>query len=126
MAAQPGVLSAVAGFSGGWVNHPTYKAVCAGGTGHVEAVQLAYDPTQTSYDTLLLAFWAAHDPCSLYRQGADAGAQYSPWVFTHSSAQLRAARQSRQRLQERLGREVQTRVMPAGEHFWEAGREHQR
>lgn len=126
MAAQAGVLTAVAGFTGGWADAPTYADVCAGGTGHVEAVQLAYDPAQTSFDTLLSAFWASHDPCSLYRQGADAGERYSPRVFTHSAAQLHAARQSRDRLQAQLGRQVQTRVLPAEGRFWEAGPEHQR
>jgi len=129
-AAQPGVLRALAGFTGGSIDRPSYEQVCAGGTGHVEAVQLAYDPAQTSYETLLDVFWDSHDPCSLYRQGADSGAQYSPRIVFHSEAQQCAANESRQRLRARLlssggGDVVVTPVLPATGPFWEAGPEHQ-
>ena len=54
----------------------TYEEVSAGGTGHVEAVQVAFDPEATDYDALLAAFWELHDPTSELRQGADAGEHY--------------------------------------------------
>ena len=96
----------------------------AGGTGHVEAVQLAYDPEVTGFDELLDVFWALHDPTSELRQGADAGEQYRCAVFYHSDAQRRAAEEGAARQRER-GAEVKTRVRAAGA-FEVASEEHQR
>ena len=74
LSAVPGVLTAVAGFTGGDVPHATYEQVISGGTGHVEAVQVAYDPRVLSYTELLEAYWLlVPDPTSAYRQGADVG-----------------------------------------------------
>ena len=111
LAAAPGVLCALAGFcaSGaardppdGGARATTYEEVCAGGTGYVEAVQLAYDTEATSYAALLDAYWALHDPTSLYRQGADAGEQYASCIYYHSGAQREAALASRREVQRRL------------------------
>lgn len=76
MKALPGVHVALTGFTGGHLQGATYALVCGGRTGHVEAVQLAYDPSVISYAALLEAYWrAVPDPASAYRQGADVGPQ---------------------------------------------------
>ena len=72
----PGVDSVVAGYAGGTVQNPTYEQVCEGNTGHAEVARITYDPSKVSYERLLEVFWAAHDPTTLDRQGADVGKQY--------------------------------------------------
>lgn len=86
-----GVHSAVSGYTGGPGTHPSYKEVCAGRSGHVEAVQIRYDPAQIDYDTLLRAFFALHDPTTLNRQGNDVGPQYASVLFYHDEEQRQAA-----------------------------------
>lgn len=76
-----GVESVTSGYSGGQVLNPTYKEVCDGTTGHAEVVQIVYNPSVVSFDELLHAFWLAHDPTTLNRQGADVGTQYRSVVF---------------------------------------------
>ena len=66
-----GVASAVSGYMGGALEHPTYEAVCSGQTGHAEVVQLQFDPEVISFDDVLYIFWRTHDPTTLNRQGAD-------------------------------------------------------
>src|SRR4030095_22861 len=68
-----GVESAVSGYSGGTTPNPDYKEVCTGQTGHAEAVQIVFNPGIISYEELLEAFWASHDPTTLNRQGNDVG-----------------------------------------------------
>ncbi len=127
LAELPGVVAAVAGFTGGTSASPTYEEVCSGSGGHVEAVQLAFAPSALAYSELLDAFWTLHDPTTALRQGADVGPQYAPAVFWHSQAQRDAAEASRASVQGGLpeGVAVATRVEPAA-IFWPAGDEHQR
>jgi len=82
-----GVVSVESGYMGGHVENPTYRAVCTGKTGHVEVVQVAFDPAVTSYREILEVFFAIHDPTTRDRQGNDAGPQYRSVVFFHSDAQ---------------------------------------
>lgn len=76
-----GVNKVVAGFAGGTVKNPTYDDVCTRTTGHAEAVQVYYDPAVISYATLAEAFFYAHDPTTLNRQGPDEGTDYRSAVF---------------------------------------------
>ncbi|MEO5572658.1 MAG: peptide-methionine (S)-S-oxide reductase MsrA [Bacteroidia bacterium] len=76
-----GVRDAVSGYSGGSDTQPDYEKVCTGTTGHAEAVQVYYDPSKISYETLLKAFFASQDPTTLNRQGNDAGTQYRSVAF---------------------------------------------
>lgn len=84
-----GVQSVVSGYAGGHVEAPTYKAVCAGTTGHAEVVQVEFDPAVVSFRDLLGVFFTIHDPTTLNRQGADVGTQYRSAVFTHDDEQAR-------------------------------------
>lgn len=86
-----GVEKVISGFSGGHVANPTYKEVCTGTTGHAEACNIIYDPAKITYDELLEAFFVAHDPTQLNRQGNDVGTQYRSAIFYHNSAQKEKA-----------------------------------
>ncbi|WP_246224988.1 peptide-methionine (S)-S-oxide reductase MsrA [Spirosoma terrae] len=86
-----GVKKVVSGYIGGHVANPTYKQVCTGETGHAEACTIVYDPAQISYDDLLAAFFTAHDPTQLNRQGNDVGTQYRSAIFYHNASQKQKA-----------------------------------
>lgn len=86
-----GVASVVSGYAGGTVPDPTYEQVCSGRTGHVEVVQLTFDPETVSYRDLLEIFFTIHDPTTLNRQGADVGTQYRSVIFHHDEAQRETA-----------------------------------
>ncbi len=123
----PGVVSTAVGYTGGKLENPTYQDVCAGSTGHAEAMEVSFDPARVSYDELLDLFWESHDPTMLNRQGPDVGAQYRSAIFFHTSGQEAAARASRARL-EGTGRHrnpIVTEITPASE-FYRAEEYHQR
>ncbi|WPQ61959.1 peptide-methionine (S)-S-oxide reductase MsrA [Chitinophaga sancti] len=86
-----GVLKVESGFSGGTVKNPSYEEVCTGTTGHAEVIQVTYDPAKVSYEELLKAFWTAHDPTQLNRQGNDVGTQYRSVIFYHNEEQHKLA-----------------------------------
>jgi len=86
-----GVVSIESGYMGGHTDNPTYREVCGGRTGHVEVVQVKFDPAVTPYREILEAFFAIHDPTSLDRQGNDSGPQYRSVIFYHSDAQREVA-----------------------------------
>jgi peptide-methionine (S)-S-oxide reductase len=123
----PGVLDAVAGYSGGHTQNPSYQEVCTDSTGHAEVVQVTFDPEKVSYDQLLNVFWTIHDPTQVNRQGPDYGAQYRTAIFFHSPEQEATAKKSKQALEasSKLRRPVATEITPAGP-FWRAEEYHQR
>jgi peptide-methionine (S)-S-oxide reductase len=86
-----GVQSVVSGYMGGRVLNPTYQQVCGGDTGHVEVVQVTFDPTVVSFRDVLEVFFVIHDPTTLDRQGNDRGEQYRSVIFYHSEAQMQTA-----------------------------------
>ena len=88
-----GVVSVESGYSGGHIDHPSYRDVCTGMTGHAEVVQVTFDPDVLSFADLLRVFFTIHDPTTLNRQGADAGTQYRSAIFYHDEEQKRAAEQ---------------------------------
>lgn len=95
-----GVEKVESGYLGGHVDNPTYKQVCTGTTGHAEACNIYYNPEKITYDELLAAFWIAHDPTTLNRQGNDVGTQYRSAIFYHNDEQKQKAEEYKQRLNE--------------------------
>ncbi len=93
-----GVRLVESGFSGGQVDNPTYKQVCAGTTGHAEVCNIYYDPAVITYDELLAAFWTCHDPTTLNRQGNDVGTQYRSAIFYHTDEQKQKAEAYKKKL----------------------------
>lgn len=122
----PGVVSTTVGYTGGHKKNPTYQEVSTGKTGHVEAVQILFDPGKTSYVELLQAFWHNIDPTNAYGQFADVGSQYRTVIFYHNEAQKRLALKSKQELEAsgKFDRPVATKIEPAGT-FYPAEEYHQ-
>ncbi len=97
-----GVFSTAVGYAGGITNNPSYEDVCSGRTGHTEVVMVFFDPDIISYETLLAAFWEAHDPTQGMRQGSDVGTQYRSAIYTVNSTQESVAESSLARFQSAL------------------------
>jgi peptide-methionine (S)-S-oxide reductase len=119
-----GVVSVRSGFTGGTVENPTYEQCCSGETGHAEAVEVTFDPSQVSYETLLDWFWRMHDPTTLNRQGADFGTQYRSAIFYHSLLQRYAAEKSLKEAQAAFKDPIVTEITQAGP-FYAADAYHQ-
>lgn len=86
-----GVIKVESGYAGGHVENPSYKEVCTGTTGHAEVIQITYDPTEITYDEILLVHMTTHDPTTLNRQGNDVGTQYRSVIFYRNDAEQKAA-----------------------------------
>ena len=82
-----GVVKVTSGYSGGFVDNPTYEQVCDKTTGHAEVCQVLFDTTKISLDEILSVFWKTHDPTTLNQQGNDIGPQYRSVVFFHNKHQ---------------------------------------
>jgi peptide methionine sulfoxide reductase msrA/msrB len=110
----PGVSSVVSGYAGGTEPNPTYEQVSAGETGHVESVQVTYDPAQVTYTRLLEVFWRQIDPTDDGGQFVDRGMQYRSVVFVHDDAQRAAAEASKAALAAsgRFTKPLVTRIVP--------------
>ena len=121
-----GVVSTTSGYIGGSVSNPTYEQVSAGGTGHAEVVQVAYDPSKISYTKLLEVFWRNIDPLTPNRQFCDAGSQYRSAIFYHGDDQRRAAEASKRALEQsgRFKRPIVTQIVAAST-FYAAEKYHQ-
>jgi peptide-methionine (S)-S-oxide reductase len=116
---MPGVISTSSGYIGGTVPNPTYKQVSSGKTGHIEAVQVRFDPAKTSFAKLLAAFWPTIDPLTPNRQFCDSGAQYRSAIFYHNDDQKRQAEASKAELQAsgRFSQPIVTDILPATEFY---------
>jgi peptide methionine sulfoxide reductase msrA/msrB len=91
-----GVKDAISGYMGGHVKDPTYKQVSSGETGHLEVVQVIYDPRKVSYNDLLQVFWRNVNPTDAGGQFVDRGEQYATAIFFHSEEQEKLAQASKQ------------------------------
>jgi peptide-methionine (S)-S-oxide reductase len=122
-----GVTATSAGYCGGDWEKPTYEDVCTDRTGHAEAVQVEFDPTQVSYEQLLDVFFSIHDPTTLNRQGPDIGTQYRSAIFYHTPEQRAAALAAKEKLEQsgKFKKPVVTEIVPAG-LFYRAEEYHQR
>jgi methionine-S-sulfoxide reductase len=110
-----GVEKVVSGYMGGSTPNPSYKDVCSGATGHVEVVQLTFDPNVISYRDILGIFFAIHDPTTLNRQGNDVGTQYRSAIFPQTPEQKQIAERVIARVQAsgKWKRPVTTSIEPA-------------
>lgn len=90
-----GVQSTRVGYMGGTTKNPTYEDVCTDKTGHVEVVEVTFDPNTLSYQDLLTTFWDIHDPTTKNRQGPDVGTQYRSVIFYHTPEQRTIAERSK-------------------------------
>lgn len=121
-----GVDGALSGYMGGHTEHPTYKQICGGDTGHAEVVQVRFDPEAIGFADLLEVFFALHDPTTLNRQGNDVGTQYRSAIFFHDAEQEVQARAMIGRLtaEQVFASPIVTQVSPAAT-FWPAEDYHQ-
>lgn len=82
-----GVHKVESGYAGGTIKNPTYRDICTGRSGHAEIIQISYDASIISFETLVQIFFTTHDPTTLNQQGADRGTQYRSVIFYHTEAQ---------------------------------------
>jgi len=108
-----GVLSVESGYMGGHVPNPDYHTVCTGRSGHVEVVQVTFDPAVTAYRDILEVFFATHDPTSFDRQGNDSGPQYRSVIFYHDDSQRATAQEIIRELSGEWSRPIVTELRPA-------------
>lgn len=123
----PGVVSTAVGYTGGRTEHPTYRQVCTGQTGHAEAVEVVFNPRRVSYGELVRIFFEGHDPTTLNAQGPDHGTQYRSAVFFRDPGQERGAREVRDSLVAKKvwTDPVVTEIVPTST-FWKAEDYHQK
>ena len=109
-----GVVETISGFSGGHVSNPSYQQVVRGGTGHLEVVQVVFDPAVVDYARLLEVFWRNIDPYQADGQFCDRGEMYRSAIFVHDEAQARLARESLADLAANgpENRPIDTRILP--------------
>ncbi len=109
----PGVLSVISGYTGGHSDHPTYETYAR--DGHIEAIEITYDPTQISYAQLLDIFWHQIDPTDASGQFVDRGAQYTSAIFYLDEEQQQLAEASKRDLQQngRFDKPIVTPIVPA-------------
>ena len=119
----PGVISAVSGYIGGSMLNPTYQDVCVHRTGHTEAVQIIFDSSKVTYETLAKRFFEMHDPEQLNKQGPDVGEQYRSEVFYTTPEQKEIVFKLIHILKAK-GYQIVTKVTPATT-FWKAEDYHQ-
>ncbi len=115
----PGVSNIISGYTGGHVEDPTYEQVCSGTTGHIEAVEVCFDPHRISYKGLVENFWRQIDPTDRHGQFSDRGPQYQPAIFYHSENQKETAERSRDELNKsgRFIRPIDTDIVPARQFY---------
>ena len=119
-----GVHSVVSGYMGGFVPNPTYEQICQKNTGHVEVVQVVYDPKKIPASDVLAWFWELHDPTSKDKQGNDSGPQYRSAIFYHSDAQKKTAEASQKAAQSMFKKPIVTEIRKV-EKFYVAEDYHQ-
>lgn len=115
--ALPGVSETTSGYAGGTVENPTYSQVSSGNTGHTEAMQVTYDPSQVSYETLVETFWYNIDPFDSQGQFCDKGSQYRSGIFYSTPEEAAIANRSKQAVMERFNTTVTTEITPVSTFY---------
>jgi peptide methionine sulfoxide reductase msrA/msrB len=125
-AKKEGIVKVTAGYTGGTKANPTYDEVSSGTTGHVEAVEIVFDPKKISYDKILDKFWRSQDPTDGSGQFADRGPQYRSIIFYHNEKQRKAAEESKLKLEKthKFDKKIVTQIVEA-KKFWPAEDYHQ-
>jgi peptide-methionine (S)-S-oxide reductase len=117
-----GIYTTAVGYAGGFTPNPTYQEVCSTKTGHTEAVLVAFDTQQTSFEDMLKLFWEGHDPTQGMRQGNDVGSQYRSMMLWNDEAQRLAAEASKDVYQEMLTQaghgQITTEIVKAGPFYY--------
>lgn len=121
-----GVVSTAVGYTGGHVANPTYDQVSSGTTGHVEAIEIVFDPDRIGFEELIETFWKNIDPAQADGQFADRGPQYRTIIFYNSEKQRRTAEKSKREIEQsgKFGNRIATELRPAGP-FYRAEEYHQ-
>ncbi len=121
-----GVKEVISGYTGGHTVNPTYEDVTSETTGHMESVEVVYDPSKISYEKLLDVFWRQINPTDAGGQFVDRGPSYRTAIFYHSEEQKRLAEESKKKLDQsgRFDRPIVTEILPAGP-FYKAEEYHQ-
>ena len=126
---QSGIFITAVGYAGGLTPNPNYTELCTGRTGHAEVVRVVFNPTQISYQQLLMLFWESHNPTQGMRQGNDIGTQYRSAIFTHNPSQHNLAEDTKTHYQRQLSQAgitapITTKITQAPT-FYYAEQEHQ-
>ncbi|MFA5073283.1 MAG: peptide-methionine (S)-S-oxide reductase MsrA [Nitrospirota bacterium] len=121
-----GIKEITAGYTGGHKKDPTYEEVCSGTTGHLEAIQIVFDPSKIRYEQILDIFWQQIDPTDPGGQFADRGSSYTTAIFYHNEQQRKIAELSKKDLEQsgRFNKHIVTQIRPAGP-FYHAEEYHQ-
>ena len=116
-----GVKSTAVGYTGGHTDNPTYEDVCTDKTGHAEAIQVEFDPTEISYSDLVKVFFENHNPTTPNRQGPDIGIQYRSAIFYHNVEQENIAKEVKEKLnlsaQKTFGSDIVTEIKSASTFY---------
>ncbi len=113
----PGVLNTEVGYTGGTLKNPGYQDVKRGDTGHAESIQIEFDPSVVSFESLLNFFFRMHDPTTTNRQGNDIGTQYRSAIFYHSDEQREVAQRMKQVASDKWGKPAVTEIVPASTFY---------
>ena len=119
-----GVLNISSGYAGGEIENPSYQQICTGLTGHAEVVQLDFDSSIVSYNTLLEMFFTLHDATQLNRQGNDVGTQYRSVIYYHDEEQKAESQAMIDALQKQIREPIVTELSPLT-NFYPAEQYHQ-
>lgn len=120
----PGVMHTMVGYTAGYKEHPAYKEVCAGSTGHTEAVHMIFNPKVVSYQELLLVLFDRMDPTTKDRQGNDRGTQYRSGIYYHTDEQKVVAEEFIKEIQPKYSSPIVVELLKAAK-FWPAEDYHQ-
>lgn len=121
---RDGIIAVVSGYTGGTVENPRYEQVVSKTTGHVEAVEVVYDPAKINYNQLLKIYWSSIDPTDDGGQFYDRGSQYETVIFYGNEEEKAQAEASKAEISKRLGASVATRIEPR-QKFYKAEEAHQ-